>query len=152
MRASICVCVCLCVCVHICMVQVHLCTRANSCTSPKCFNRASNTHRSVRVVRACRLYIPPVCAGRYCLTVHFNMFGFHTGSLSVSVQSHTLWSLSGPQGRQWLRRSVDVTLQDGDQVRSVHSPASHGSRLSPLHKYFYDPYSFKASVSAPRCH
>ncbi|KAI0209304.1 Zinc metalloproteinase dpy-31 [Lamellibrachia satsuma] len=66
-----------------------------------------------------RLFVPRLCAGLYCLTFHYNMFGFHTGSLSVAVQSRTLWSLSGPHGKEWLSHSFDVTLQDGDQVAFV---------------------------------
>ena len=54
-----------------------------------------------------------------CLRFNYHMWGANMGTLDVSVNGTSVWSLSGNQGNTWLQAQVDLSAFAGS--RSANS-------------------------------
>lgn len=78
---------------------------------------------TICIVLVRRLVLPAFSAGSYCVTLRYNMFGFHVGSLQVAlnyagVEERILWLMHGEQGREWQLGILDVDIE-------LHEVVSH---------------------------
>ena len=63
--------------------------------------------------------------GPHCLTFKYYMWGFHINQLSVFKEDNSLkktevWDMKGQQKDMWLTGQVNISLENGDRVRSNH--------------------------------
>ena len=56
-------------------------------------------------------------SGNMCLTFYYHMFGIAMGTLNVLINGATVFTASGYQDFEWLRKDVDIDLLGMHEVR-----------------------------------
>ena len=72
----------------------------------------------------CSVRLPDLAlTGAHCVSFHYHMYGFHINTLQLLKKNkrntEQLWERSGQQGNFWLHETVDVKLNEDDQVSFV---------------------------------
>ena len=74
-------------------------------------------------------YSPDVTLTSECLDIstltnpalrfYYHMYGATIGTLDVTVNGDTVWSLAGDQGDQWYQAQVDLSAYAGTDITAV---------------------------------